>query len=218
MPCCSCVQKRIKYMLSRPRITQKHDLIWIMEEAERQVEAKESVQPLTKTEVRKEMAKLGYDPDYYQGCTASGSCSCYGISGFCTENWECVNPTDTCACACPAASKAHSHYVSNTCSKTTTNNCTCSYPRCAAGKTCKCACNGVCWYNCDDGYQYNPVTGLCELIPVPPAKPLINMPLVNPILVNPPLVRALGTMLPQSALELQLADTFLLQTKSYLVF
>jgi hypothetical protein len=62
------------------------------------------------------------------------------------------------------------------------------------------------------------VTGLCELIPVPPAKPLINMPLVNPILVNPPLVRALGTMLPQSALELQLADTFLLQTKSYLVF
>lgn len=219
MSCCSCVKKRLDYMLSRPNITRKHDLIWIMEEAEKQIEEVEKKERSkhefigVRSVTEEEKKKLSFDPDYTQSCTTGGTCTCVTLK-TCDGAVDCRN-TANCTCSCPDPTKPNSSYVSTTCAVGAGSGCSCSgtpIKRCQTS-TCTCNCTGLCYYACDPGYRWNAVTEQCELIPVP-AKPLINMPLVNPVLVNVPLVRAFETMLLQSPLELQSADMFLSRTES----
>ena len=147
MPCCSCVDKLARKLFEHHKI----DLIRAYELAEKGMERHEKAE--TKTVTKKEMEALGFDPDYSQICNPVFTCEwdsehvpkCYKVN----------------LCTCPSPSKSHSHYVSNTCntpvtcaSLTTLSTCIKNY------------CIGSCYYSCDAGYVWNPVTLQCDLIPV----------------------------------------------------
>lgn len=102
--------------------------------------------------------------DYTQNCV--GSSPPYCGSAQCTTRERppsCIQLTTcsgTCTCLAP---KANSHQVSDGC--LCSHQCgTMPYEACLESKLC--VCSGVCGYDCDVGYTYNPVSGDCELIPV----------------------------------------------------
>ena len=161
MPCCSCVDKLAYRLMSNHKI----DLIRAYEIAEKGIERHERAEAVTK----EEMQALGFDPDYSLNCVAGGTCACRTLA----ESYTCVDPdncakNNACTKSCPDPSKPHSHYVSNTCAAQMDGSaCVCSgTPEKCRGGTCVCIVTGLCYYVCDDGYTYNPVTGDCELIAV----------------------------------------------------
>jgi len=174
MSCVPCRNRLAHRLINNHRRT----LNWIeaMEIADKGMERYEKNKPkivqfsgvksLTQLE-KDELLKAGIDPDYNQACIPAGACACFPPPvTICNTSPECLNPINTCSCSCPAPSKPNSHYVSDICTPTNTNNCTCGITlRCTSGKTCTCKCAGVCYYACDVGYVWNPVTLLCDLIP-----------------------------------------------------
>jgi len=110
---------------------------------------------------------LGFDPDYSLSCVVTGSCACRGSSQVCGSLAQCLG-VNTCGCSCPSPTVPHSHYVSNTCVSGRTHNCACNRAigQCYDGRTCRCDCTGLCYYACDDGYVWNPVTLTCDLVAV----------------------------------------------------
>jgi len=125
------------------------------------------IHSLTREE-KQVLEKRGIDPDYYVNCTVGGSCVCVK-NVLCGVNDDCASTID-CTCSCIAPPKAHSSYVSNTC--TSHHSCVCnpSTHRCPSSTLCTCSCAGNCWYSCDTGYVWNPVTETCD--PIPTGQPL----------------------------------------------
>jgi hypothetical protein len=177
MVCGSCVEKlAIKLVTHHPRML---DLVLAMELAEKAIERYEQHKPKptdfkgVRSVSPGEKQRLDFDPDYSAACSPAGYCACYGTSASCFSDLGCVNNDPIgfpCECDCPAPPKAHSHYVSNTCVSTMSYTCACnsgaSPPRCYGGRSCTCVCSGLCYYSCDSGYAWNPVTELCELVAV----------------------------------------------------
>jgi len=97
--------------------------------------------------------------DYSQDCEATGTCSCkQGTS--CTDSSECYQ-IDTCDGQCPDP-LPNSHYVSGTCSGYA-DGCICNIRIGECGGTCTCkASGGPCYYDCDDGYVWDPDTQQCK--------------------------------------------------------
>lgn len=95
--------------------------------------------------------------DYSLSCVEKGYCGCLRDP----NTGRCRVLFDFCNCDCPDP-KPNSHQVAK--------NCSTPAPRCGAPPACDCtctlggACSGTCDYDCDDGYQWNPVTEECELI------------------------------------------------------
>lgn len=151
--------------------------------------SKGGFKPLSTKEKREVYARLGVNPDYSDTCFPTGSCSCptpqvclYPRHIFCLD-------LGNCACSCPAPPKANSHYVSDTCGVSYSWFCECNVAgACIAGRSCSCGCAGLCYYDCDTGWEWDPSTEECVPVPIE-EKPLINPPLVNPIIVNTPIIR-----------------------------
>lgn len=157
MPCGSCVDKLAVKLMSHHKI----DMIRAYELAEKGMERHE-----TKTVTKEQIAALGFDPDYSGACTVGGSCACNGSLFPCYTVLDCQILT-ACTCTCAAPWILNSHYVSG-CSKAGTG-CSCDTLNnlCRDGRTCTCRCIGLCYYSCDAGYVWNPVTLQCDLIPLP---------------------------------------------------
>jgi len=66
-----------------------------------------------------------------------------------------------CSCSCPESPKPNSHHVSDSCSVTRTWDCKCEAEQCLEGKTCDCGCNGLCYYDCDDGFEWDSISETC---------------------------------------------------------
>jgi hypothetical protein len=168
MTCTPCVAS-LAYRLMR---NHKIDMIRAFEIAEKGIQRHEANNPKPisfegiKPVTPEEKETLTFDPDYSQSCTVSGVATCYVYADrhFCEDQYDCVK-TNTCACSCPAASKPHSHYVSDTCSVALSNSCIC-YIRCQNLGTILCGCAGLCYYTCDVGYVWNPATQTCDPAPV----------------------------------------------------
>lgn len=150
MVCKSCIEKLAK------RLVENHGLDYI----DALTRAHKGIQRVSERK-KKELAKIGVNPDYSQSCNATGNCSC-------REGFPCVVVADcrldlSCGCSCPAPPIANSHYVSDDCASFMLG-CRCVF-FCLAG-VCICGCSGDCYYDCDDGFEWNPVTSQCDLIPV----------------------------------------------------
>jgi hypothetical protein len=156
MPCGTCVDKLAHKLVEHHKI----DLIRAYELAEKAVERVEG-RAIVKVE-------SGNPTDYTMSCIASGSCYCYSSTKTCQSNLACLSTTQSCACSCPSPPIAHSHYVSNTCVSSRSHNCACNLATgfCYAGRTCTCVCSGLCNYDCDSGYVWNPTTQQCEPVAV----------------------------------------------------
>lgn len=150
----------------------KIDWIFALERARKGIEAFEARKPgitraqkagihtLTPEEKLEIFKKHGFNPDYSESCDSTGSCSC-PIPRVCKADIQCLDVTG-CDCECPDPPKANSHYVSNNCIVTWLDNCECGpLGECYGGRTCTCQCSGLCYYDCDDGYVWDPVTETC---------------------------------------------------------
>jgi len=171
MPCSGCVISLAK------RLADHYNIDWIdaltrankgMERYEKRHNAmliylhspcSNKRKPRIKTLTYKDFARLGFDPDYSQGC-AESNCHCGDYSpGVCPEYARCD-------VACPAP-LPNSHYVSDNCGSSL---CECDmiskpFPRCAQIAACTEA-SGECLYDCDDGYLWNPWKQQCILVAV----------------------------------------------------
>lgn len=78
------------------------------------------------------------------GCTIRSACS-----GTC----DCPDPLE------------NSHQVTDGCD---CEDCCPNYAIWNCPEGCNCPCVGTCGYDCDDGYEWNPVTEQCEFIAPPP--------------------------------------------------
>jgi hypothetical protein len=170
MACGSCVQKLALTLIDHHR--HKLDFIRALELAEKGVERHEKNKPEpqslkfegVRTVTEEQMQKLSFDPDYSTACTPTGYCACYSSTKICTYPVDCLSIIE-CDYSCPSPPKAHSHFVSETCISDMSYTCNCGGDKkCLAGKTCTCICTGLCYYSCDTGYAWNPVTELCEAI------------------------------------------------------
>jgi len=160
MPCGTCVGKLAKQLMANHKI----DMILALERAEDAVERYEQrAKPQQKSmeqRVKESLEILGFDPDYSVECTSGGTCGCK-TSGSCAASFQCL--TDNfCTCECPEPPKEHSHYVEDTCDPLALENCNCTGGRCRTGGSCSCSCVGLCWYDCDEGYEWNAETEQCE--------------------------------------------------------
>lgn len=158
MACGSCVHTLALKLIAHHR---NLDFIRAFELAEKAVERVEQRDrdPETRSLTEQEKAELPFDPDYTQACIIGGS------QTSCIPDDPC-DSVDTCSCSCPSPSKANSHYVSDTCAAQGL----CRY---AGGVCTKRGCNCAaststpyCYYACDTGYVWNPVTLLCEAVAV----------------------------------------------------
>lgn len=156
MVCGDCVDKLARKLVEHHKL----DLIRAYELAEKGLERYEKnkqeqqIQSLTE----REKAALAFDPDYSQSCVCA--------AGNCSPGIGCDTPPDCRYCptgTCPAPSKTHSSYVSNTCNCGMTTGCTCIAYVCG-GTVQTCGTAGLCYYACDVGYVWNPVTLNCDLI------------------------------------------------------
>jgi len=110
--------------------------------------------------VRRVERRLNRNPshyDYSQPCTVTGGCYCASFETWCrfaTTCWEAS--THTCGCKCPDP-LPNSHYVSDDCSSynTITDDCTCNLWWNWCEGTCKCGCTGACYYDCDEGFEWD---------------------------------------------------------------
>ena len=75
-----------------------------------------------------------------------------------TNNVECQ--AGDCSFMCPSPTLEHSHYVQNECVADGNWYCTCEENSC--GGTASCIINGICRYECDEGYILH--EGICEEI------------------------------------------------------
>jgi hypothetical protein len=134
------------------------DFIRALELAEKGVERVQAVKSVSETE----KASLSFDPDYSQNCVGSGVCDC-SVGTDCEDAADCYHST-SCACGCPGPSKPNSHYVSNTC-EIHMSGCMCViHFWVCSGVACVCGCMGLCYYSCDAGYVWNPVTSTCDAV------------------------------------------------------
>lgn len=146
MVCGRCVDK------VATRLVRNHNIDWLFarERASKGLERAESVS-------RAEEQALGFDPDYSQSCNATGSCRCYSASQQCIDDADCYFAS-SCGCACPDP-LPNSHYVSDTCSGYK-SGCECWWNayyhefRCV-DFGCACGCPGSCYYDCDEGYEWD---------------------------------------------------------------
>lgn len=116
---------------------------------------------LKRIEKRKEI-KSSNPYDYSKPCIPVGECTCILRSehGF---TW-CQLLATTCGSDCPPP-KPNSHYVTKDC----LGQWQCEIYDCV----CWCAIiSGACYYDCDEGYVWNPATQQCELI-APPTVPRV---------------------------------------------
>jgi hypothetical protein len=168
MGCCSCVKDLAYKLLEHHK---NLDLLRAFELAEKAVERVENREKPQSPQI---LSGKGNPSDYTQLCVgncAGGACSCYTYTTSCTRSAQCYK-TNTCAggaCDCPDP-LPNSHWVSDTCN-CVASGCLCFDLVCIG--TCSCGCSGTCWYDCDEGYVWNPVTHQCE-IPAPPAKETIG--------------------------------------------
>jgi len=170
MVCNDCVKKLAK------RLVYNYKINWIeaLERAYKGIERYElrmknspprqikGFHPLSKQRKLEIYRQFGFNPDYSTSCDESGDCSC-PVPLLCPlgKSIECIDNGD-CACDCPTPPKANSHSVSNTCSIFRSNNCQCFENICLSGKTCTCECNGLCYYDCDNGFEWDPVAETCN--------------------------------------------------------
>jgi hypothetical protein len=158
MPCGACVEKLALKLMGHHKI----DMIRAYELAEKGVERFEARNPQPPPQ------PVGHMTDYTQPCLLG---TCDYVSFSCTkEAYPCTISTDcvggACAytgtCACPTPSKANSHYVGNTCLCSGAGTCVkCVSFECSP--QCSSKCYGLCSYDCDTGYVWNPATQQCEL-------------------------------------------------------
>lgn len=159
MPCGSCVEKLARKLMSHHKI----DMIRAYELADRSVERVEShVERSCLDNV-----PFGNHPsDYSLGCARNASSPlsviCINGGGVCAISTEC--PAQVCPSNYCPTPKTNSHLVSNTCTGavgTTCRYCTPATSKCRLTGTCVYA--GSCFYDCDVGYVWNPVTLQCEM-------------------------------------------------------
>jgi len=142
MPCGSCVDKLARKLMSHHKI----DLIRAYELAEKGVE---------RVENRNVEVKRGNPSDYSVACEPTGTCTCEQVETWCEIT---INNCSTKSCIPP---KSHSHVVSSSCAPTYKCGTFANY--CIP---CTCKATGYCYYDCDEGYVWNPATQECEVAPV----------------------------------------------------
>jgi len=158
MGCGSCVDKLAKKLMERHRI----DMVRAYELAEKAVER---VENRDSPNIENALIKSGNPTDYTQACNSSvpnGTCrlgtTCTSVS-VCRQGFTCPTPSPICPDPLP-----NSHLVDNTCAYTK-SGCVCAYID--STRTCdgspSCVKSGLCNYDCDEGYVWNPVTLACEL-------------------------------------------------------
>lgn len=177
MVCGSCVENLAHRLVSHEQFRKKYNWIEALEHAAKGHERHEANQPKpirfdgVRSVTEQQKRELPFDPDYFQNCITGGNCACYAVFHVCATDPDCVN-TNTCACTCPAPPVPNSSYVSNTCVPLA-SGCTCLITlRCRTTDLCSCSCSGLCYYNCDLGYVWNPITFACDLIPT--GQPLMD--------------------------------------------
>lgn len=157
MVCSDCIAKLAM------RLVQNHtrlDLILAFELAEKALDRTEkrlSTEKLTekqkiRTVTNEEEKALGFDPDYSQDCIAGGTCICYCDMA----EGLCYIQANLCSCSCPDP-LPNSSYVSDTCYPAAMCG---SCPRCP----CTCTCTGLCYYDCDENYEWDPILEECVLV------------------------------------------------------
>lgn len=165
MPCQPCNVKRVFMYLARG--------MTLLEAVKRTIK----IMPLIEKAV-KPNEKHGNPSDYFTVCTVTGTCACDHVvecisAPICRRN---IN----CGCTCPPPI-LHAHLESKTCEFSAMTGCTCLYNEC--GGVCACKCGGWCYFNCDSGYVWNPVTLLCELVAVVP-KAGLHPSKILPLILN----------------------------------
>lgn len=184
MPCCSCVQKLAKRLVENHRI----DLIRAHELAEKAIiraetrqKTEDAILTLQLLEALPQHPFLMFNPDYSQSCTGQTGCTtatCNFAGDICFIDTDCEAGASACggSCSCKAA-KPNSHWVSGSCSciryLPDCQDCEGAPPKGKCKSTINCSCSGTCYYDCDDGYKWNPTTQQCELIPVA-KKPIMD--------------------------------------------
>jgi hypothetical protein len=160
MVCGGCVQKLALRLVQNHKI----DLIYAMELAHKGMERHEQNQRTRPLET------VEHHTDITLSCVGSSGGGLCGTQG-CRIT---APPYERCAglghcsgtCLCPDT-PAHAHKTSDDCS---CDECCGNYGAGACPDGCSCHCTGHCYYDCDVGYVYNPITGNCE--PVAGKQPL----------------------------------------------
>lgn len=176
MACNSCVEKLAKRLVRNHKINWAEALKRAHEGIKRYelristpppgIEYVKGFHPLseqTKSEIHKQ---FGFNPDYSWTCSSSGDCSCKALTP-CIIHIMCLNLGD-CSCSCGTSPKANSHVVSDTCIVFYAHNCECGLENCLGDKSCNCTCNGLCYYDCDDGFEWDSTSETCVEIPEEP--------------------------------------------------
>jgi len=151
MPCGDCVDRLARKLVEHHKI----DLIRAYELAEKGIERFERQKP-------QETIIFSGGSDYSQTCNNCGKyCDCYKVE-TCTLSTQCQEVETCSGLSCCPNPLAHSHQVSNGCTDVTpAYRCSCRTGVC--GGSCDCSPHGVCTYDCDVGYVWNPATLQCEL-------------------------------------------------------
>ena len=154
MACFTCIDKLAKKLTSNYKV----DLIRAYELAEKailRVENRKSNPDLSAT--------TGNPSDYSVACTSTAkSMICPNGGNECGSPTQCPQGTCEPPWDCPSPPKANSHYVSNTCTAVIQLTCIRCVIVCREVGTC--VYSGNCYYDCDDGFQWNPATQECEAI------------------------------------------------------
>lgn len=168
MVCNSCVEKIAK------RLVSNHKMSWIeaLERAHKGIERMnlrlgrggatsiKGFHPLSKQRKLKIYRQFGFNPDYSWSCNPTGNCSCNDLA-LCSINVMCLD-IGNCGCQCLDSPKPNSHLVGETCSYAIDWDCECIDENCVEGRTCDCVCNGLCYYDCDDGFEWDETLNKCR--------------------------------------------------------